>query len=313
MCTVELKKAIYKEFDNGLNVTEVIEKLNIPNEKRVVNGCYTWWKQKKDKNNYGMDNVEKQNKKLLSICDEYFESIEKVLNGLTELIEVSNEIDLINAQNMDTKYELLRQVILHDIEHQELYEPNPELYYKLKVLSEGRRITKGMQTMNEPVKKNVDQFKKICNIFQDLMKNNTYGKKAKEKGKDFDFSIAFIAKRMSHHKRDSDFMNMLIDCVGIDRFKMINTISNRIKDEYILDENDTDVTNNITEKVKQPVNVEGFTLNIGDECIYKKDTPKEKRVTIYNNNLDDERCVEVRITGTNTYNIVRVKDLTKVN
>lgn len=312
MCTVELKKAIYKEFDNGLSVTEVIEKLNIPNEKRVVNGCYTWWKQKKDKNNYGMDNVEEQNKKLLSICDRYFEITEKVVNGLTELIKVSEEIDSINAPSMYTKYELLRQVILHDIECQELYEANQELYYKLKVISEGRRLIKGIQKINEPVKKNVNQFKKICNIFEDIMENCAYGKKAKEKGKDYDFSIAFIAKRMNNHKRDSDFMNMLMDCVGIDRFKMINTISDKIKDKYILDE-DAEETNNVAEIVKQDANVEDFTLNIGDEYIYKKDTPKEKRVTIYNNNLDDEKCVEVRIKGTNTYNIVRVKDLTKIN
>lgn len=292
MCSVELKKSIYDCFDQGLNVEETIKKLNISHEKRVVCGCYQWWCKKKENNNYGMDKVEEYNNKLDEIYKEQVSNITKIIELMEILQENIDKINSMDLKHLESKYTFFRQIVLHDIENEEGYDkPNEELYYKLKLLSKGRRKTKQILDVGNI---NIECLDKVNNMLRNSIHLDN---------KEDDLTVAFASARAYGVRNNDDYATMLKECIGEDRFKKINTIKEDLKDR-VCSNCTNENTNGFEEKQEEK-------MKIGDEYIYKKGDKKEKHVIIHD--ILNEEHVQVRLLGSNTKGVVKVKDLTKVD
>ena len=86
MVTQTQKEEIYKLFEQGFTPSQVLIKLNIPTERRIVSGCYTHYKQLKYNNNTGENNLLEESKfdKLISqeisLIEGRNEKLENLLN-----------------------------------------------------------------------------------------------------------------------------------------------------------------------------------------------------------------------------------------
>lgn len=145
------REILYSEFDRGLSPAEVVEKLNIPNEKRRVSAYYGQWK-KQDKD------VKDQSPKYRDIAVEYKE---KVINALEDIASVLNDFELFEELRA---LGYVEQDILHRIESEFLSKPQEAQYLTLlKDVRNKRRSVKARIDMQCELKRKMKGiFKSIA-------------------------------------------------------------------------------------------------------------------------------------------------------
>lgn len=192
MCCVETKNKIYEEFNNGLTPQQVIVKLNIPEEKKVVYGCYTYFKNNKKNNDKKLLNEE------LERSNELVENQKSTIISIAEsgrmLIDVIKEINQINLTAEIEEFSFLRQVLLHDVENGKKRE---SVVDDIEIVSNIRRNYKNIEYIMQKINKSKRELNQLVTLFEGIL---SYFKANHENGTDI-----FIKTRegkMSDHCLD---------------------------------------------------------------------------------------------------------------
>lgn len=138
MCSIELKNKIYDCFKDGLEPNDVIIKLNIPHEKRVVSGCYTYYLAKKSK---GENKLEKVQGNTQKIKKENMDVVARYQDALKILIGIENDIKV--SLDRESCLDKMQEKVLHRLESDDLSDENIiKLYRLLQDVRNRRRVVK---------------------------------------------------------------------------------------------------------------------------------------------------------------------------
>lgn len=150
MCSVELKDKIYESFEKGLKPNEVIVKFNIPHEKRVVSGCYTYYKMKKKEENEKvlLETVEKDKLEMKQLMDSQVETLKEIYSNIRKLAELNKQCNMSRLIEKNALYGHLQQIVLHKIEADN--ETGNEIK-QLKEIRNARRVYKSLNALNDDI------------------------------------------------------------------------------------------------------------------------------------------------------------------
>ena len=163
MVTQKQKEEIYKLFEQGFTPSQVLIKLNIPAERRIVSGCYTHYKQSKMEEEESL-NVED---KFTQLVTQESKEIVQVTNNLKQLLNhfiETGETLLRYVRETNDNYkpilktreiEFLRQVLLHKIENGDDCE---NICNQIQQLSKLRRLIKIYTAMSKDVMEDTGKF-----------------------------------------------------------------------------------------------------------------------------------------------------------
>jgi hypothetical protein len=166
MCDKELKTLIYSSLENGLTPNEIIEKHNLKDYKRKVQGCYVYFRTKRCEQKQEIKpKLEEENEKLQEKLNKRIEMISLITEYLEEI--VSEKPHSINTEI--EQYSTLRQCLIHNIEAG-IDESEYDRYINnIQLISQNRRILKYLYEMTLYVKKTF-QPQSISQL-QQLFKN----------------------------------------------------------------------------------------------------------------------------------------------
>lgn len=150
MCCIETKKKIYEEFENGLDPQQVIVKLNIPGESKVVYGCYSYYKNKKvaeeEKENILQEELNYSNE----LIRRYKESIQNLSKYGREFLNVLKESKDLEVHKRYDAHTFARQILLHEVENGKYDEG---ILDKMHTVSKTRRNYKRMDDIEVKMEK----------------------------------------------------------------------------------------------------------------------------------------------------------------
>ena len=169
MVTQRQKEEIYKLFEQGFTPSQVLIKLNIPAERRIVSGCYTHYKQLKYNSNTEENNLLEESKfdKLISqeisLIEERNKKLENLLNDFIHTGEalisyVAMSKHECNYSSKVSQCEFLREVLLHKIEDGNY---SIDTCKQIEKISKLRRQVKNYGKMNQSI---IDDYGKFQSI-----------------------------------------------------------------------------------------------------------------------------------------------------
>ncbi len=160
------KEKVYKLFEKGLTPKEVSEILDLKQEIRVINGCYSYFL-KKEYEKYPCTNNEINI--LCSNANRLGDLIKQTLENLTEIKSILAE----NYKLKNIRYSTIRQYVMHNIENNDFdtYEMNTQF----KMISLLRRKSKLLEMFGNKNKNTIFQmwdfsnelnskYKKVFNV-----------------------------------------------------------------------------------------------------------------------------------------------------
>lgn len=146
MGKLEIKERAYELFDKGLQPQDVIVKLNVPGEAKVVWGCWTYYKRKSNTNKYKTLLEDKE--RISGILAEQKECISSILNGMDKLLELNNSVIYSDISKRADEYCTIRQYEIHRIENG-IQIDNNEMIELIRLLSVTRRTFKYVDALNK--------------------------------------------------------------------------------------------------------------------------------------------------------------------
>ena len=224
MVTQKQKEEIYKLFEQGFTPSQVLIKLNIPAERRIVSGCYTHYRQNKhsltdatsknivtdtrvnanvgtiqeqvthytkldrlnDLVNLEMQRVTEQTDKLESLLKNFMEVGEHLLECLED-----DKVNFKGAER-ESQIDFIRQVLLHKIESGDCSESTCK---QLAVISTLRRNIKNHNAFFNSIKTIEHKINDAVKVTSELLEKQELRKSGSTE--------RFVKGRMSKIKNDT--------------------------------------------------------------------------------------------------------------
>lgn len=162
MCSVETKNSIYEKFKKGLTPIDIIGTLNIPNESKVVYGCYFYYKNRKNSNDFLQNEYNNSSR----LAKNQRESIVNIAKFGRQLINSTKEITEADVHKKSDDYTFARQVLLHDIESEKC---SNDVLDKIKVISKIRRNYKDMENIDAKLSKIKRELNNVVTAIENII------------------------------------------------------------------------------------------------------------------------------------------------